>query len=311
MAEPGQHWTVGPGEAGWRLDKYLADAGRLASRSRASSALERRKIFVNDREATVEDASLRLSAGDRVRYWADRPGSARAAVTTTGALAIVYEDAALIVVNKPPGLLTVPLERRAGASSVQEQLRDYLRRQHRRAFVVHRIDRDTSGLVMFAKSEAIQAELKGQFRRREPERLYWAVVYGHPSPSQGTWSDHLVWDDRALIQKETHPGDPRAAAAESHYRVIERFAATALIEVSLVSGKRNQIRIQARLRGHTLVGEQRYTYGPSDLRPIRFARQALHARRLRFLHPVDGHEIVVEAEPPDDLSRLLASLRQR
>ena len=102
-----------------------------------------------------------------------------------------------------------------------------------------------------------------------------------------------------------------AAAAECHYRVLERFADTSLIEVRLVTGKRNQIRIQARLRGHTLVGEQRYTYGPSELRPIRFSRQALHARRLRFAHPVDGHEIVVEAEPPEDFARLLASLRAR
>ena len=268
-------------------------------------------MFLNDEEVSVEAAATRLTPGDRVRYWPDRPGSARVPVTTTGALAIVYEDASLIVVNKPPGLLTVPLERRSGATSVQEQLRDYLRRQHRRAYVVHRIDRDTSGLVMFAKSEAMQVELKGQFRRREPERLYWAVVYGHPSPSAGTWSDHLVWDERALIQKETHPGDPRAAAAECHYRVLERFADTSLIEVRLVTGKRNQIRIQARLRGHTLVGEQRYTYGPSELRPIRFSRQALHARRLRFAHPIDGHEIVVEAEPPEDFARLLASLRAR
>ena len=80
---------------------------------------------------------------------------------------------------------------------------------------MHRIDRDTSGLVLFAKDAFAQARLKEQFKRREPERVYWAVVYGRPTPPQGTWRDHLVWDQKALIQKETHPRDPRAHEAIS------------------------------------------------------------------------------------------------
>jgi 23S rRNA-/tRNA-specific pseudouridylate synthase len=94
-----------------------------------------------------------------------------------------------------------------------------------------------------------------------------------------------VWDDRSLIQKETHPRDPRGKEAISHYAVLEPLKGAALIEVRLVTGRRNQIRIQARLRGHTLVGEQRYTYGPETLRSIAFPRQALHAHRLAFKHP--------------------------
>jgi 23S rRNA pseudouridine1911/1915/1917 synthase len=226
-------------------------------------------------------------------------------------LDIVFEDDALVVVNKPAGLLTVPLERRGGAPSVQEALGHYLRsRGKRKPLVVHRIDRDTSGLVVFAKRPDAQQGLKDQFRRREAERVYLAVVYGHPSPSSGTWRDHLVWDQRALVQKETHPRDPRGSDARSRYRVVETFAETSLIEVTLITGKRNQIRLQARLRGHMLVGEQRYVYGPELLRPIAFGRQALHAHRLGLRHPATGEAIRLEAPIPPDFQDLLARLRR-
>jgi 23S rRNA pseudouridine1911/1915/1917 synthase len=224
---------------------------------------------------------------------------------------VVYKDDVLIVVNKPPGLLTVPLERRGGERSVQDQLAGFLRSHGRRKpLVVHRIDRDTSGLVLFATRADAQRRLRDQFRRREPERVYLAVVYGHPSPANGRWQDHLVWDRRALIQKETHPRDPRAVEAESEYRVVERFRETSLLEVRLITGKRNQIRLQARLRGHTLVGEQRYVFGPETLRPIAFPRQALHAARLAFRHPVTGEALRFEAPLPADMAALLDRLRR-
>src|SRR5262249_57661598 len=95
-------------------------------------------------------------------------------------------------------------------------------------FVVHRIDRDTSGLVLFAKTAAAQEALKAQFKRHEPERVYLAVVYGQPSPSSGTWRDTLTWDTNALIQKETSPSDPRGKEAISRYRVVERLAGAPL-----------------------------------------------------------------------------------
>ena len=129
-------------------------------------------------------------------------------------------------------------------------------------------------------------------------------------PAAGTWRDVLVWDKDSLIQRATHPDDTRGKEAIAHYRVIETFAATSLIEVRLHTGKRNQIRIQARLRGHTLVGEQRYTYGPDEIRPIEFPRQALHAHRLAFQHPVDGRELRFEAPLPEDFAELLKRLRR-
>jgi 23S rRNA pseudouridine1911/1915/1917 synthase len=309
-------WTLNSEDAGIRLDKYLAAPDRAGSRARAADALERGKVFVNDREASIADAATRLAAGDIVRLWMDRPGSARRRATLGDSrdLPIVFEDDALIVLNKPAGLLAVPLppERRFDAPSVFEDLKSYLRQRGRhRPFVVHRIDRDTSGLVLFAKTAAAQEVLKEQFKRHQPERVYHAVVYGHPSPPAGTWRDHLVWDSRSLIQKETHPRDSRGKEAICHYRVIEKLAGAAVIEVTLVTGKRNQIRIQARLRGHTLVGEQRYIYGPEELRSIAFPRQALHALRLVVRHPRDERELRFEAPLAEDLLMLISRLRRR
>ena len=140
--------------------------------------------------------------------------------------------------------------------------------------------------------------------------MYLAVAYGHPDPEHGTWRDHLVWDSKALIQKRTHPGDAKGKEAISHYRVVESLADASLIEVRLETGKRNQIRIQARLRGHTLVGEQRYVFGPDSLRSIAFPRQALHAYRLACQHPADGRPLRFEAPIPADLAGLVARLRR-
>jgi 23S rRNA pseudouridine1911/1915/1917 synthase len=307
-------WTAGDADIDVRLDKFLADAGRLGSRAKAAAALERGKVYVNSHEAAIADAGRRLKRDDVVHVWMDRPGSARRRVRTgpTGELDLVFEDDDLLVVNKPAGMLSVPLERHAGVVSVYDLIEDRFRSHgKRRPFVVHRIDQDTSGLVVFARTHHAQQQLKVQFARREPERVYLAVVYGHPDPPSGTWRDTLVWDTKALIQKETHPRDPKGSEAISMYRVVESFREASLIEVRLQTGRRNQIRIQARLRGHTLVGEERYVYGPGELRPIAFSRQALHAHRLAFEHPADGRPLRFEAPLPGDLTDLLARLRRR
>jgi 23S rRNA pseudouridine1911/1915/1917 synthase len=283
--------------------------GYLLDVRRASEALDRGKVFVNGVEAAPADASRPVARGDVVRVWMDRPGSARAnKPVRSGDLRILYEDEALLVVDKPAGVLVVPLERR-DAPTVADQIEAHLRpRGKRRPLVVHRIDRDTSGLVVFAKTALAQDRLKDQFKRHAVERVYVAVVYGHPNPPEGAWRDRLVWDRRALIQKRSSARDPRGRDAVSEYRVVEAFRETSLVEVRLVTGKRNQIRIQAALRGHTLVGERRYVYGP-DERPVAFERQALHALRLVFEHPVDRRALRFEAAMPADLAALIDRLR--
>jgi 23S rRNA pseudouridine1911/1915/1917 synthase len=305
-------WTVGEDSAGVRLDKFLAAPDRFGSRARAAAALERGQVFVNGAEARLSAASTRIVAGDVIRGWFDRPGSARRRTVLGDArdLHILYEDDAIVVLNKPAGLLAVPLERQRPARSVYDELARYLRGRGRlRPFVVHRIDRDTSGLVVFATRADVQRQLRDQFEKHEPERVYRAVVYGHPRPPAGTWRDRLIWDPRALLQKEARARDPRGKEAASQYRIVEEFLEASLIEVRLVTGRRNQIRLQAGLRGYTLVGERRYVLRPPP-HPIAFPRQALHAYQLVLRHPISGQTIRFEAPLPEDLVQLIARLRR-
>lgn len=306
-------WVVDAAGAGARLDKFLAAPDRLGSRSRAATALARGQVWLNEVEVSPADAARALAPGDAVRVWTDRPGSAkrRLGAFVDGDLHVLYEDEALVVVNKPPGLLSVPLERKGEDRSVFTLLESHLR-SHRvaRPVVVHRIDRDTSGLVLFAKSGAAAAALRAQFRGREPERVYLAVVYGCPSPASGEWRHWLRWNTKALVQQAARRDDPESFEAISQYRVVEPWPLASLIEVRLVTGKRNQIRIQAALCGHPLVGERRYVYEPPAT-AIPFGRQALHAHALGFRHPTDGRAMRVELPLPDDMARLVEQLRRQ
>jgi 23S rRNA pseudouridine1911/1915/1917 synthase len=306
------NWQVNESEAGLRLDKWLAAVERLGSRSKALTAIERGKVFINGVEQTVSDAARRLQAGETVRLWMDRPGSAerRYAERRESGLHLLYEDSSLLVINKPAGLLTVPLPSQPDETSLLDQVEHHLRSHKKTApLVVHRIDRDTSGIVVFAKTPEAQRNLKDRFERREAERIYLAVVYGHPEPDRGTWRDYLAWDQDGLRQRRAERRDRNAKEAVCHYRTLEKFSAAALIEVSLVTGKRNQIRVQAGLRGHPLVGEKKYVYDPAPRHRVEFRRQALHAHRLKFTHPVTNRPMSFEVAPPDDFQELINKLR--
>jgi 23S rRNA pseudouridine1911/1915/1917 synthase len=309
----GQVWQVSEQEDGWRLDKWLAAPERLGSRSRALTALEHGKILLNDAEQTSAEAGRRLRADETIRVWMDRPGTAKRRPITqrrASGLDIVYEDEALIVIAKPAGLLTVALDNKLHEPSLYDQIKQHLRSQgKRRPLVVHRIDRDTSGLVVFAKTSQAQERLKAQFERREPERIYWAIVYGHPKPDQGTWHNFLLWDQDHLIQRPARASDQLAKEAISHYRLLESSQRASLIEVTLVTGKQHQIRVQAGLRGHPLIGERQYVLEPAPRQPIEFPRQALHAYRLGFRHPADDRALNFEAPLPEDFQSLLNALR--
>jgi 23S rRNA pseudouridine1911/1915/1917 synthase len=311
------NWRINEKEAGLRLDKWLAAESRLGSRARALAALEKGQVFLNEREQSAAAAGHRLQAGEQVRLWLDRPGSAQrrnyaGAGKRFAGLHIVYEDQALLVINKPAGLLTVPLPEQPQESSLQARVAEHLHGQGKlKPFIVHRIDRDTSGLVVFAKNFAAQQSLKNQFERREPERVYWAIVYGHPQPATGTWRDELVWDQKELRQRAARHNDEQKQEAICRYRVLEKFAQASLLEVSLVTGKRNQIRMQASLRGHSLIGERKYATNHAQPSAVAFPRQALHALRLSFRHPLDGRKLAFEAPLPADLQALLKRLRSK
>ncbi|HSK10897.1 MAG TPA: RluA family pseudouridine synthase, partial [Vicinamibacterales bacterium] len=192
-------WTVAEAEAGARVDAWLAARPEIGSRGRARTAIERGKVFINGDPLDYTNAGTRVAAGDEVGYWEDRPGSARTAdrdlVSARPSLHVVFEDAVLLAVDKPPGWLVEPLPGQERSEvTLLDLVRDHLRASARRPSVVHRIDRDTSGLVLFATTPAARDHLKEQFERRTPERLYVAVVHGLVSPPSGTWRDHLVWD---------------------------------------------------------------------------------------------------------------------
>lgn len=310
-----QTWTVAAGEAGQRLDKFLAAADRAGSRSRASDALTRGRVFVDGEEVDATAGARLVREGQSVRLWLDRPGSATRPSRTSARLGldVLFEDDALIVVNKPAGLLTVPLDGDSGAASVLALLWDRFRSfRTREPHVVHRIDKDTSGLVLFALHEQARARLVAQFARRTPQRLYLALVNGHPSPAAGTWEDRLAWDADAFVQRRARPDDPEARDASCDYRVVSTFTDTSLLEIRLHTGRQGQIRAQAQLRGHPLVGDRRYR--PREGEPghgVAFPRQALHAQRLAFTHPVTDAPVEVTAPMPEDLRLLVDKLRRR
>ncbi|MFB3853155.1 MAG: pseudouridine synthase [Vicinamibacterales bacterium] len=340
--------VVGPEAAGSRLDAWLATLDQVGSRRRARLWLERGKIFLNRRETSLADAGIALAQGDLVELWADRPGSAskvpRQLAAARQSLRVAYEDDCLLVADKPAGLLVEPLPATAPKRDVRAGSRAQRRREasitlldlvadHLRARrslvprVVHRIDRDTSGLVVFALRPAAWVHLKRQFARRTAGRRYLAVVEGNPEP-QGTWRDTLAWRPETLRQTPARREDPRARDAVLSYRVVERFQNAALIEVDLLTGRRNQIRVQASLRGHPLVGERIYRLtspAPRALAPsasrsrghqvrgsdLAFGRQALHASGLTLIHPATGQPLAITSPLPKDMKELLERLRRR
>mgnify|MGYP001592971073 FL=1 len=193
-------------------------------------------------------------------------------------LRLVHEDDDILVVDKPAGLLTIATERERERTAYK-MLMDYV--AGARIFVVHRLDRETSGLVVFAKSWDAKRKLQAQFEARTVERIYRALVEGTVGAAEGTLSGRLA-EDRALRVGPARRGR-EGRKAVTRYRVLERQRATTLLELSLVTGRRGQIRAQLAAAGHPIVGDR--VYG-SRLDPLR--RVCLHATRLAFVHPRGG-----------------------
>jgi 23S rRNA pseudouridine1911/1915/1917 synthase len=219
--------------------------------------------------------------------------------------AILYEDDALVILNKPPGLLSVPvkgLEIPSALSLLSAKLKSKGKRQ--RVFVVHRIDRFTSGALLFAKTERDRNTLVQQFLRHTPVRQYLAVVRGHLPAKE----DKLVHYFRReeMFQRLTTERDPQAARAELRYSVEQSLRTASLVRVTLVTGLQNQIRVQVAAIGHPVVGDRKYS--PKEAAENRIARVALHAAHLEFIHPRTGKIISIDCEPPPDFQSLLKKL---
>jgi 23S rRNA pseudouridine1911/1915/1917 synthase len=276
--------------------------------------VERGKVTVGDRVVSPEEHGLPLPPGAVVAIAWNRPGTSGRAATAdrrfadTG-LRILHEDEDVVVVDKPPGLLTDVAPGQADRDSVRKRLdaRLAVKRPGAHALVCHRIDRDTSGCVVFALHPAAHAIVREQFANHEPERTYAAFVRGTLDPPSGAWEDWMRWDPSRMRQVPAHPGGD-AVLASARYRTVASGADLSELEVRLRTGRRNQIRLHLQLRGHPLVGERIYLPPAWRHLPAGFPRQALHAARVVFRHPTTGRPVDVSSPLPPDLQALEARL---
>ncbi len=218
-------------------------------------------------------------------------------------LSVLYEDDAVVALNKPAKLLAVPTDD-SDAPSALSLLSAELKSQRQRAFVVHRIDRYTSGILLFAKTRPDRDALVQQFLRHTPVRQYLAVVRGHLGVKEGTLVHYLRQE--GMFQHVSTESDSRATRAELRYSVERSLRGASLVRVSLVTGLQNQIRVQFSALGHPVIGDRKYNLAEAAER--RITRVALHAAHLQFVHPRSGESVSVDCEPPPDFQSLLQAL---
>jgi 23S rRNA pseudouridine1911/1915/1917 synthase len=291
-----------------RLDKLIAERFGLSRRAAQDAVLEGRVDLDGQR---CDEPGRMVEPDAPVTFDPNRPKRRR--VVGKEALRVLHEDRHLLIVDKPAGVLSVPVEGEEDALS--RRVARYLAIRHgvERPFVgiVHRLDKDTSGALVFARSPEAQQALKDLFHDHDIERQYLAVVEGTVRQPGGTIRLDLVTDDDALRRRVARwPGEGQRAV--THYRVIERFGRVAtLLACWLETGRTHQIRLHLAEIGHPVVGDARYRPKNQPKTKARFSRQALHAQTLGFRHPMTGQEVRVEAPLPADLSALILDLRNR
>lgn len=307
-------------ETGQRLDKWLSARLPELSRTRVKQLVEQGQVALAG--ATIADASAKVKAGQdyAVLLPADQPAEPEAQDI---ALAVVYEDDDLIVIDKPAGMVVHPAPGSPDQTLVNALLAhcgDSLSGIGgvRRPGIVHRIDKDTSGLLVVAKNDRAHHALSEQFASHSLERAYKAVVWGVPSPTTGEIEGAIGRSpqDRKKMAIVTHGGKH----AHTRYRVVRPYASgtVSMVECRLSTGRTHQIRVHMTSISHPLVGDQ--TYGRSRAAKLKaipesarralaeFPRQALHAYLLGFKHPTTGEVIRFVSELPSDISSLIAVL---
>ncbi len=215
---------------------------------------------------------------------------------------IIYEDQDLVAVSKPPGLLTVPIPK-SSAPNLLDMLRRDLASRSAAILVVHRIDRYTSGIVVFAKNKTARHELVRQFRAHEPFREYLALVRGTVEKKEGILVHHMKLVKKGFRNVVTAPEDPDSAQAKLRYTVHEQYPKAALVGVQLITGLKNQIRVQFAEIGNPIIGDRHYK--EKEIREPLINRQALHAWRLSVVHPTQKEQVTFEAPLPSDMMKLI------
>ena len=305
--------AIAPGAT--RLDKALAEASGL-SRERIKALIGEGRVSLGGVAAL--QPSMKPIAGTRFRI-----GVALAAPCESEAqdipLKIAYEDEHLIIVDKPAGLVVHPAAGNRDGTLVNALLHHCSGQLSgiggvARPGIVHRIDKDTSGLLVVAKNDVAHEGLARQFADHSIERAYLALVSGQPIPSEGTvrgWIGRSAQNRKKMAVLDEAHG--RGKHAVTHYRTLERLGSASLIECRLETGRTHQVRVHMASIGHSLLGDPLYGRTPARLRPILaalgFGRQALHAAVLGFIHPVSGQKLRHVSELPVDLEELLVELR--
>jgi 23S rRNA pseudouridine1911/1915/1917 synthase len=286
---------VGPEDAGQRLDRFLAQA--VGSRSRAARLIEAGLVRVDGRETAKRHA---VSAGERVTVEANHPSPPEPPEEAPARFTVAYEDAHLIVVDKPAGVVVHPARGHHTGTLAQALAASAAGgADPGRAGIVHRLDRETSGLLVVARSEAVHRALKQLLSERRLHREYLAMVDGIPPARAGTVDAPIGRDrrDRVLVSLDTDV--PRQAV--THFELLRSLGSAALLRIVLDTGRTHQIRVHMAAIGHPVTGDR--AYGGS----VRFGleRQFLHAARLSFPHPVSGEPVEVRSDLPEDLARAL------
>jgi 23S rRNA pseudouridine1911/1915/1917 synthase len=298
---------------GERLDRALAQLFPQYSRNRLQAWLEQGHVRLEASAGRASAAPLslplsrshRVAGGEQILLQPPPMPTAAAPQAQRIPLEIVFEDGELIVIDKPAGLVVHP-----GAGQPDRTLMNALLAHAPslagvpRAGIVHRLDKDTTGLIVVAKTVTAQASLAQQLADRTMRRVYLAIVQGDP-PATGIIDAPLGRDARSRVRMAvTH----RGKEARTSYRVLERFGHAALVECRLETGRTHQIRVHFQHIRHPLVGDNVYRRGTRH--GVSFPRQALHARELTLVHPSKNTPMTWRADPPRDFQRLLANLRQ-
>jgi len=295
-----------------RIDAFLTAQGLAPSRAQAQRLLSAGLVTINGEPAR---ASTKVKGGDAIEAQVPEPEPLEITAQNIP-LEIIYEDAHIAVVNKPAGMVTHPAPGNWDATLVHAllyHLKDLSGIGGKeRPGIVHRLDKDTSGLLIVAKDDISHGRLAAAFKAHDLERRYLALVAGHPKPGHGTIRLAIGRDRKDRKKVSTYPATPRDAI--THYRTLEGFTGkpcgTSLLEVKLETGRTHQIRVHLAHKDWPVLGDSVYGGRKAKLVPVEVPRQMLHAARLYIDHPISGERLRFELPPPADFMTVMEKLKQ-
>jgi 23S rRNA pseudouridine1911/1915/1917 synthase len=319
MANPDVlHLSAGPEDAGMRLDAYIAQQVTDCSRSYAAQLIRKGHVLV---DGAVAKPSHRVKSSEQISIDMPPPEPVEL-VPEPMALDILFEDRHLIVINKPPGLVVHPAAGHPSGTLVNgivDHCPDLAGiGGEMRPGIVHRLDKDTSGVIVVAKSARVLAELSAQFKSRQVTKRYLALVHGVPGRRSGTID--LPIGRHPTDRKKMSTASPRGREAVTLWRVKEKFQGAALLEIDLKTGRTHQIRVHCQSMGHPLLGETVYGSRKIEHRLAKedaflgsvlqgIQRQMLHAFELRLVHPMSAEDLQFQAPVPEDMKAVITALR--